>query len=74
LHKAVEGRAGSLVTDVLDGLVEERLSEHGFARIRKSPQFMAWAAADKEVICKPENWFLTRGDSDVSIIEQPNLG
>jgi hypothetical protein len=25
------------------------------------------------VICDPQNWFLTRGDSDVSIIEEPNL-
>jgi hypothetical protein len=38
---------------------------------------MTWAMASdveaKNVICNPQNWFLTRGDSDVSIIEEPNL-
>jgi len=73
LRRALEERAGSLVTDVLDTLTEESLSRHGFSRIAKSPQFMAIAAEDKQRICRPENWFLTRGDADVSIIEQPNL-
>ncbi len=77
LRRAMELRAGSLVTDVLDGLVEERLKRRGFWRIKRSPQFMAWVAASdveaKNVICNPQNWFLTRGDSDVSIIEEPNL-
>ena len=77
LRRAIELRAGSLVTDVLDGLVEERLKRRGFWRIKKSPQFMAWMMASdveaKNVICNPQNWFLTRGDSDVSIIEEPNL-
>jgi len=77
LRRAIELRAGSLVTDVLDGLVEERLKWRGFWRIERSPQFMAWVATSdveaKNVICDPQNWFLTRGDSDVSIIEEPNL-
>ena len=77
LRRAIELRAGSLVTDVLDGLVEERLKRRGFWRIKRSPQFMAWVATSavetKNVICDPQNWFLTRGDSDVSIIEEPNL-
>jgi GNAT superfamily N-acetyltransferase len=73
LRAAVERRAGSLVTDVLDPLVEEKLKQHGFWRISKSPQFMACAADAKEVIYESENWFLTRGDSDVSIIEEPNI-
>lgn len=74
VRTAMERRAGSLVTDMLDALAEERLKKHGFWRIEKSPQFMACAVDAKEMICKPENWFLTRGDSDVSIIEEPNLG
>jgi GNAT superfamily N-acetyltransferase len=73
LARAIELRAGSLVTDVLDGLAEQRLKKHGFWRIRKSPQFMACAEEAKEIIYDPQNWFLTRGDSDVSIIEEPNL-
>jgi hypothetical protein len=77
LRRAIELRAGSLVTDVLDGLVEEKLKRRGFWRIKRSPQFMAWVATSdveaKNAICNPQNWFLTRGDSDVSIIEGPNL-
>jgi len=73
LRRAIELRAGSLVTDVLDGIAEQRLKKHGFWRIRKSPQFMACAEDAKELIYDPQNWFLTRGDSDVSIIEEPNL-
>jgi GNAT superfamily N-acetyltransferase len=74
LRRAMERRAGSLVTDVLDKVVEERLKQYGFWKIAKSPQFMAWATEASDVICKPENWFLTRGDSDVSIMEEPNQG
>lgn len=73
LGRAIDVRAGSLVTDVLDGLAEERLRKHGFWRIRKSPQFMASTEEAKEIVYDPQNWFLTRGDSDVSIIEEPNL-
>jgi GNAT superfamily N-acetyltransferase len=71
--RAIELRAGSLVTDVLDGFAEQRLKKHGFWRIRKSPQFMACAEDAKEIIYDPQNWFLTRQDSDVSIMEEPNL-
>jgi GNAT superfamily N-acetyltransferase len=74
LRRAIELRAGSLVTDVLDELAEERLKQHGFWKIKKSPQFMACAEDRKEIIYDPGNWFLTRADSDVSIIEEPNLG
>lgn len=73
LRRAVERRAASLVTDILDKLVEERLKKHGFWRIKRSPQFMVCAAEAREVLTNRENWFLTRGDSDVSIIEEPNL-
>jgi len=73
LRRAIELRAGSLVTDILDRLAEERLKQHGFWRIKRSPQFMACGMDAKDVICNPQNWFLTRGDSDVSIIEEPNL-
>jgi GNAT superfamily N-acetyltransferase len=74
LRRANELRAGSLVTDVLDEVTEERLKRNGFWRIRKSPQFMACAADRNEPICDPKNWYLTRGDSDVSIVEESNLG
>lgn len=72
LRVALERRAGSLVTDVLDARVEERLRLLGFWRIKTSPQFMASAAEAHELLYEPRNWFLTRGDSDVSIFEHPN--
>jgi hypothetical protein len=72
LRRAIERRAGSLVTDVLDARIEERLKAFGFWRIEASPPFAANTLADSDVIYKLDNWFLTRGDSDVSIFERPN--
>jgi GNAT superfamily N-acetyltransferase len=73
LRFAMERRAGSLVTDVHDARVEERLKLMGFWHIKKSPQFMAHATDGREpLMYNPDNWFLTRGDSDVSIFEHPN--
>ncbi|HEX8491996.1 MAG TPA: GNAT family N-acetyltransferase [Pyrinomonadaceae bacterium] len=74
LRLAIERRAGSLVTDVHDARVEERLRRFGFWHIKNSPQFMAHATDGREqLMYDPHNWFLTRGDSDVSIFEHPNL-
>jgi GNAT superfamily N-acetyltransferase len=73
LRLALERRAGSLVTDVLDPTVEARLRHAGFWRIKAAPQFMASASEHQDLIYQGSNWFLTRGDSDVSIFEQPNL-
>lgn len=74
LRMALERRAGSLVTDIHDTRIEERLKHFGFWHIKKSPQFMVHATDGREkLMCDPENWFLTRGDSDVSIFEHPNL-
>lgn len=73
LHLALEKQAGSLVTDVLDPLVESRLQRLGFWRMKAAPQFMASTSEHQDLIYDQSNWFLTRGDSDVSIFEQPNL-
>lgn len=70
---ALAKRAGSIVTDVLDPLVEPRLQRLGFWRIKAAPQFMACTSEHQDLIYKESNWFLTRGDSDVSIFELPNL-
>lgn len=72
LRLALERHAGSLVTDVLDARVEERLRAFGFRRIKTAPEFIANAGAPP-MMYDPGNWFLTRADSDVSIFEQPNL-
>ncbi len=74
LSLALKRRAGSLVTDVHDRRIEDRLKRFGFWHIKNSPQFMAHATEGRErLMYDPENWFLTRADSDVSIFEHPNL-
>jgi GNAT superfamily N-acetyltransferase len=73
LRLALERRAGSLVIDVLDPRVEERLRRLGFWQIKNSPQFMTYTPDRQGLMYEMGNWFLTRADSDVSIFEQPNL-
>ncbi|HZH89558.1 MAG TPA: GNAT family N-acetyltransferase [Pyrinomonadaceae bacterium] len=73
LTLALERRAGSLVTDVLDARVEERLVRRGFWCIKRAPGFMVYGETERELINDPRKWFLTRADSDVSIFEHPNL-
>jgi hypothetical protein len=73
LTLALERRAGSLVTDVLDARVEQRLVRRGFWRIKRAPGFMVYGETERELINDPRKWFLTRADSDVSIFEHPNL-
>ncbi|HEV2800251.1 MAG TPA: GNAT family N-acetyltransferase [Pyrinomonadaceae bacterium] len=73
LALALERRAGSLVMDVLDARVEERLLKFGFWRIKRAPGFMVYSETKRELVNDPRNWFLTRADSDVSIFEHPNL-
>lgn len=72
LRLALERQTGSLVTDMLDPLVESRLQKFGFWRIQAAPQFMACTSDHPDLIYKESNWFLTRADSDISIFEQPN--
>jgi GNAT superfamily N-acetyltransferase len=73
LRQAIERRAGSLVTDVLDPGVEARLRNFGFWRIKASPEFTLYSPTRQELMYKPDNWFLSRADSDVSIFEEPNV-
>jgi hypothetical protein len=73
LRLSIERRAGSLVTDVRDPRVEERLQKLSFWPIKKSPPFMVYSPNRRELMYEPDNWFLTRADSDVSVFEDPNL-
>lgn len=73
LRRAVERRAGGLVTDVLDNLIEERLRKFGFWRVKSPLQFLLKSPEKQDLLYNPKNWFLTRGDADVSIFETPNL-
>lgn len=73
LQSALERNAGSVVIDILDQRIEQCLKRMGFWRIRKSPQFMASAVDRQDILYESANWYLTRGDSDVSIFEQSNV-
>lgn len=73
LRVSLEKRAGSLVTDVSDLLIENRLRHFGFWQIKRSPPFMIYSPTRQDVMYEPGNWFLTRADSDVSIFEEPNI-
>jgi GNAT superfamily N-acetyltransferase len=73
LQLSMEKRAGSLVTDVRDPMVTERLRSFGFFRIKRAPPFMVYSPDKRDVMYDPASWFLTRADSDVSIFEGPNL-
>lgn len=70
---AVERRAGGLVTDALDPLLQERLGHYGFWKVKSGLQLMVLAPENRETIYDAGKWFLTRGDSDISIFEQPNI-
>ena len=73
LRLALERKAGGLVIDILDQRVEQQLRRFGFWRIKASPPFMAGTLEHQDLMYERSNWFLTRGDSDVSIFEEPNL-
>lgn len=70
---ALERRAGALVTDVKDDLIEERLRFSGFSRV-KNPLQLLVKSPDRQAVAYNLNcWLLTRGDSDASIFEEPNI-
>lgn len=73
LQLALERRAGTIVTDVIDSTIEERLGFFGFGRVKNPLQLMVKSAEQQDVLCDANSWFLTRGDSDISIFEHPNL-
>lgn len=70
---ALERKAGGLVTDVIDPLLEERLQGFGFSQVKNPLQLMVHTAIHQDVLYDPGKWFLTRGDSDISMFEEPNL-
>lgn len=73
LEIAVERRAGGLVVDAMDPLLEQRFRSFGFWKVNSQLQLMAKAPDNREMIYDRKNWFLTRGDSDISIFEDYNL-
>ncbi len=73
LKLAIERKAGGLVTDAIDPLLQSRLRHFGFWKINSPLQLMAKAPEQREIVYDVNNWFLTRGDSDISIFEHSNL-
>lgn len=73
LQLALEHRAGALVIDMLDSLIEQRLRFFGFNRVKNPLQLLVKSKEHQTTLYDPKNWFITRGDSDTSIFEHPNL-
>lgn len=73
LQLALKRRAGVLVTDVSDLLFEERLQFFGFGKIKNPLQLLVKTSEKQAVLKDFSQWLMTRGDSDTSIFEQPNL-
>lgn len=70
---AAERGAGVLVTDAADDLIEAGLKSSGFARVKNPMQLIVKSNESADVLLDPGKWFLTRGDSDISIFEHPNV-
>lgn len=73
LQIAVSRGAGALVTDAADALIDDRLRSFGFARVKNPMQLIVKSDEHQDLLYDAEKWFLTRGDSDISIFEHPNL-
>jgi len=72
MQLCLERRAGGLVADAIDDLLEDRLRHFGFWKVNSPLQLMAKSPANQDLVYKRDNWFLTRGDSDISIFEDSN--
>ncbi len=73
LHLAIERRVGSVVTDAIDNRLQRGLKRQGFWNVKSDLQLLASVRGNRETVYDPANWYLTRGDSDISIFEAPNL-
>jgi GNAT superfamily N-acetyltransferase len=73
LQIALERRAGALVTDALDSTIEKRLKFFGFGRVKSPLQLLVKSSERREILEDTNQWLVTRGDSDTSVFEQPNL-
>jgi hypothetical protein len=45
----------------------------GFNRVKNPLQLLVKSNENQTALYDPKNWFVTRGDSDTSIFEHPNL-
>ena len=70
---AIEREVGSIVTDVIDERLEKRLKFAGFWRVKSDLQLQANVPPNREVVYDAANWYLTRGDLDISLFESLNV-
>ena len=70
---AIERKVGSVVTDAIDSRVERLLKHAGFWGVKSDLQLQANVPRHQDVVYSAANWYLTRGDSDISIFESPNV-
>ena len=73
INLAAERKVGSVVIDILDPLVEARLKHLGFWQVKSPLLLMVKSESDQDLLYNIDNWFVTRGDSDTSIFEKPNI-
>jgi len=73
VNLAVERRAGAIVTDALDHLLSERLRALGFWPVKSGLEIMAIGPGHHDSLYDSNSWYFTRGDSDISIFEEPNV-
>jgi RimJ/RimL family protein N-acetyltransferase len=72
LFEARRERVGVLVADSSDSELAGRLSAVGFSLSKGPLQLLVRSQEDLPELYDPTAWFLTRGDSDISIFEEPN--
>ncbi|KXJ98703.1 MAG: Acetyltransferase (GNAT) family protein [Acidobacteria bacterium OLB17] len=73
LELSTQRRAGRVVTDVLNARAEEALVRNGFFKTKSPLLLMVRSDVREDVVLDPDKWFVTRGDSDTTIFEHPNL-
>ena len=73
LQLCVERRAGGIVIDIIDFTIEERLRHLGFWQVKNPLQLLVKSKNYQDLLYNSDKWFLTRGDADISIFEEPNL-
>ena len=69
---AVESKAGSLVIDVMNDIVEHSLKKHGFWKVGSGLHLIADLPGTGLELNR-KDWYITRADSDISIFEGPNI-
>lgn len=73
IDRGIEGRVGSIVTDVMDPMLTQRLKAFGFVEVKSDLEIMTNGHEHRELLCDATNWFLTRGDADITLFEPPNI-